>query len=325
MLHAGNSAAYAPIPTRKPKQVLAKKNKLLLRSARRHHPEGADNPFTFDEGVHMAQPMRVLIDTHCHLTTPEILRDISAVAERAGAAGVTRAICVTTSPPDTRNAMNALLAQRWIWLAAGIHPHEAAKVSDADLEWLRNLHLLGPQNEQMNERIVAVGETGLDFHYDFAPPDVQERVFRSQLALAVEAKQPVIIHARKAEEQVCDILRDYPALHSRVVFHCYSGPAAAARRILDEGYWLSFTGIVTFRNAEELRQVACFCPADRLMVETDAPYLTPEPHRKVWPNEPAYAAVTARFLAKLRGVDYGEFVQQTTANAERFFRLPKGE
>lgn len=262
-----------------------------------------------------------LIDTHCHVTYAELAPQIDDVVRRAAEAGVTRMITVATTPDDARRGIELMKSHDRIYLAAGIHPHEAAKVGAAELNDLAALHRgqwnLGP----LATRLVAVGETGLDFHYDFAPADVQERVFRAQLALAVEVKRPVIIHARKAEEQVCDILRDYPQLVGRVVFHCFSRGVDVARRVLDMGLWLSFTGVVTFDKSGEIPASAKFTPADRFMIETDSPFLSPVPVRKIRPCEPAFVAHTARYLAELRGVSFETLAAQSTANAERFFSL----
>lgn len=263
----------------------------------------------------------MLIDSHCHLSYPELADRLDDVVNRAIAAGVERIITIATSPADARRALDLLPGRPAIWMAAGIHPHEAARATDDDLAALRDLHHGRWHNAPPAERLVAVGETGLDFHYDLAPRDVQERVFRLQLALASEVHRPVIIHARKAEERVCDILADYPALAGRVVFHCFSRDVAMARRILDAGQWLSFTGVVTFDNARDVRESARFCPADRLMIETDAPYLSPNPVRRMRPCEPAFVAHTARFLAELRRVPLEQLASETTRNAERFFSL----
>lgn len=262
----------------------------------------------------------MLIDTHCHLTHEDLAAQIGDVLARAAAADVTRMITVATTPADARAAIALARAHPQVHVAAGIHPHEAARVSADDLAALAALHR-GQWPDVPAGRPVAVGETGLDFHYDFAPRDVQERVFRFQLELACETGRPVIIHARKAEERVCEILADYPALAGRVVFHCFSCGVEVARRVLDGGWWLSFTGVVTFKNADAARAAAVFVPADRIMVETDAPYLSPEPVRKIRVCEPAFVEHTARRLAELRGVSFEEFAAQTTANAERFFGL----
>jgi TatD DNase family protein len=260
----------------------------------------------------------MLIDTHCHLTYPELAPQIDAVLRRAADAGVQQFITVATSPADARSAI-ALMADRpQILLAAGVHPHEAGRVTEAEQRALRDLH---HDARAADGRLVAVGETGLDFHYDFATPERQEQVFRLQIELALEVGRPIIIHARESEPRVCDILSEYDGLADRVVFHCFSGGAELARRALDLGFWLSFTGVVTFRNADSIREAARLAPRERIMVETDAPYLSPEPVRKMRPCEPAFVAHTARFLAELRGERFEDFAAATTANAERFFGL----
>ena len=267
----------------------------------------------------------MLIDTHCHLTYPDLRPQLPDLLKRAREAGVGRMITVATDPNDARDGLQLLSENDVLFMAAGVHPHEAGKVTDDDLAALRDLHTgkWDAPGVDLARRLVAVGETGLDFHYDFATPERQEAVFRFQIELARQVGRPIIIHAREAEERVCDILAEYDGLAGRVVFHCYSKGVEIARRILDLGLWVSFTGVVTFKNAEMIREAATYVPADRFMVETDAPYLTPEPHRKVRPNEPAYVAYTAQRLAALRGVTVAELTRQTTANAVRFFNLPE--
>ncbi len=264
----------------------------------------------------------MLIDTHCHLTFDAFAHDLDGVLQRAMEADVTRMVTIATQPRDAYLAADRLGTRANVFFAAGIHPHEAARADRDMLDALAAIHH-GRELAGINDRLVAVGETGLDFHYDFATPQQQETVFRFQLELACAVGRPVVIHAREAEARVCDILAEYPALSDRVVFHCFSGSAEVATRILEMGLWLSFTGVVTFRNAEALRQVARSAPADRIMIETDAPYMTPEPHRKVRPNEPRFVSEIAAQLAALRGVSLEEFARQTTRNAERFFKLPK--
>ncbi len=266
----------------------------------------------------------MLTDTHCHLTSAEIAPQLVGVMARAAEAGVRRMVTVATTPDDAIAAAAIMGAHRNVYLCAGVHPHQAQTCGDDDLARLAAMHegreaaLAGAAG-----RLVAVGETGLDFHYDFAPPARQELVFRYQLELAQRVGRPVVIHARKAEERVCDVLAEYPALRDRVVFHCFSGGVPLARRVLDGGHWLSFTGVVTFKNAGDVRDAARFAPLDRVMVETDSPYLAPVPHRGKQPCEPAFAALTARFLAELRGMPYDAFAAATTANAIRFFQLPE--
>ncbi|MBK8915807.1 MAG: TatD family hydrolase [Phycisphaerales bacterium] len=264
----------------------------------------------------------MLIDTHCHLTYDELRPQVDAVLERARQAGVTRCITVGTTPADAARALALAAGRAGVFVAAGVHPHHAAEVSDADLAYLSDLHAGKREAADFDAPIVAVGEAGLDFHYDFAPPDVQERVFRAQLRLASEIGRPVIIHARQAERRVCEILADYRELRGRAVFHCFSGDSDLAAHILDAGHWISFTGVATFRNGDGVRAAARLCPADRIMVETDAPFLSPEPLRKIRPCEPAFVAHTARRIAEERGSGFEEFCELTTANAVRFFGLP---
>ncbi len=275
----------------------------------------------------------MLIDTHCHLTYPELCGQIDAVVQRARAAGVTHMITVATTPEDARRAGPLLAAYEGLALAAGIHPHEAGKATAEDCSALAEIHAAGIAPREIESRAagarnerrfvpVAVGEAGLDFHYDFAPHDVQERVFREQIELAIRVGRPLIIHARESEARVCDILAEYRELRGRFVFHCFSGGPEMATRILELGGWLSFTGVVTFKNATAIQAAAQIVPADRMMVETDSPYLSPEPLRKIRPNEPAHVVHTARFLADLRGVTAAALAAQTTENAVRFFALP---
>ncbi len=265
----------------------------------------------------------MLIDTHCHLTYEGLAPQIDDVLQRAREADVRRVITVAEDVSDARASLKLMNGRPQVFLIAGIHPHKAAKVTADDLSAMTDLHHGRWNQEDRRDRVVAVGEIGLDFHYDFATPDQQEAVFRSQLELARETNRPVVIHARQAEERVCDILAEYPPLSARAVFHCFSGGPELARRVLDTGALLSFTGVVTFKNAGAIRDSARLAPADRILVETDAPFLSPEPIRKMHPCEPAFVVHTARFLADLRQESFEAFAAATTANAERFFKLPE--
>lgn len=267
----------------------------------------------------------MLIDTHCHLTSRGLVEHVDEVLARAGAAGVTRAILVGTDPSDAQAALRLLDGRPNLFLAAGIHPHEAGRATPQTFEALRAVLCGGGPGGERNARIVAVGETGIDLHYNFAPPHRQEEVFEAHLALAEELTLPVVIHARESEARVCEVLARYPRLAGRVVWHCFSADTTIARRALDLGGYCSFTGVATFRNADAIRASARYVPRDRILIETDAPYLSPEPVRKVRPNEPAFLAHTARFLAELRGETLADFAAETTANAVRFFGLPEVE
>ncbi len=263
----------------------------------------------------------MLVDTHCHLTTPELHGRLDEVLHNAREAGVRRMILVAQEPTDALHALEIIRDRPYLFLIAGVHPHEAGKCDEDTLGSIASLLRGEGLSEPLRARVVAVGETGLDFHYDFAPPERQEAVLRAQLDLAVEVDKPVVIHARESEHRVCDVLAEYPPLAGRVVFHCFSGDTNLARRALDLGCYLSYTGVVTFKKAASIQASARYTPADRIMVETDAPFLSPEPVRKIRPNEPALLVHTARFLAALRGESYEDFAAASTANAERFFKL----
>jgi TatD DNase family protein len=258
-----------------------------------------------------------LIDTHCHLTFEQLAGDIEAVIERSRAAGVVGWITVGTDPQHNRKAVE--LADRFdnIYATVGIHPHDAKDVTAKGLTELKEL--------ASSEKVIAIGETGLDFHYDFSPRQDQRRVFEAQLEIARELNLPVIIHCREAFDETIDILEQFEGLKGRlkgVVFHCFSGSAQQARIVLDHGFYISFTGVVTFKNAEKTREAAKIVPPDRLMLETDCPYMSPEPMRKQKINEPALMVHTARFLAVLKEMDENDFARAVTNTSKSFFGLP---
>ncbi len=260
-----------------------------------------------------------MIDTHCHLTFPQLHERLAEVIAAARDAGVDRLITVGTTVADAEVAR--VVAEQYdnVYFTAGIHPHHPAQAQAGDVNRL-------PAITSM-QRCVAYGEMGLDWHYDDPPRELQRELFRAQLS-AVQADaddgKPIIIHCRKAVDDVLDVIREFniPGAGERFVFHCFTEEAGDCRKVLDFGAMISFTGIVTYKNAPEVRASARLVPADRIMCETDAPYLSPEPHRKVRPNEPKFVVDTARFLADLRGEGFEAFVEQSDANAERFFRLP---
>lgn len=252
----------------------------------------------------------MLVDSHCHLDFPELARRLPEVLSRASAAGIGRILTISTHVGryDIYRALSE--AHEGVCFSVGTHPHHAAE--EPDVPVARLVALSG------HPRCVAIGESGLDFHYDNSPREVQRRVFRAHIAAARESGLPLVIHARDADEDMIAILEEEMGQGAfAAVLHCFSSGAALARAGVALGFYLSFSGIVTFKRSQELRRIAAEMPLDRLLVETDAPYLAPEPHRGR-PNEPAYVVHTARALAELRGLGEPELARTTTAN---FFRL----
>lgn len=258
-----------------------------------------------------------LIDSHAHIDGPEFDADREDVIQRAHAAGVAAILNVGTGDPHSGAFERAIeLGRRHplIYTAIGTHPHDARFYDDAAEEKTRALIESG-------ERVVAWGEIGLDFHYDNSPRDVQVAVFKRQLRAARDLDLPVIIHTREAEAETIDILKsEYHDAARRGVFHCFSGSAVLGQRAIELDFMISFSGIVTFKKAEELRAIARDVPLDHLLIETDCPYLTPVPHRGKR-NEPAYVVEVARCLADLHGMKIEELAHITTENFMRFFGL----
>jgi TatD DNase family protein len=257
-----------------------------------------------------------LIDTHCHLTFEGLAEDVAAVIERSKAAGVTGWITVGTDPQENQKAVE--LAEKFdsMYAAVGIHPHDAKIVTTSTINELKKL--------AQHNKVVAIGETGLDYHYNFSTHEEQKRVFIEHLKIAAELNLPVIIHCREAFDETIGILEKDGGGVKKVVFHCFSGEASQAKIILDKGFYISFTGVVTFKNAEKVRQAAEVVPLDRLMVETDAPYMSPEPMRKQKINEPALMIYTAKSLAELKVMGLADFAEAVTATSREFFGLPIG-
>jgi len=264
-----------------------------------------------------------MIDTHCHLTFKEFAGRTAQILNDARQAGVRGAITVSTTSADCLQAAALAATHENLWCTAGIHPLYA----DEPRDWA-NVKQVASE-----PKCVAWGELGLDNHYDHPPRAVQDAILEEQLAFIESCRaedpscfdMPIVVHCRKAFDDLLAVFRAAPFDPSRYVFHCFTGSPDDARRVLDFGAWISFTGVVTFANAPEVAQAAKLVPSDRIMVETDAPFLTPEPMRKIRPNEPKFVVHVARRLAELRGVDPVEFEQQLDANAERFFgiRLPE--
>jgi len=256
-----------------------------------------------------------LIDSHAHIDSPQFDGDRAEVLERARAAGVTTLLAIGTGPgpPKLDAALPFAESHDWIYTTVGIHPHEAKEVTQAHYEELVRL--------AEHQRVIAWGEIGLDYHYDFSPRDVQQSVFRKQLALAAQAKLPVIIHCREAWSDCLAILeQDWRATGLGGIFHCFSGTLEEARKGIAMGFLVSFAGNSTYPKAQNLREVAREIPLDRLLIETDAPYLAPQAYRGKR-NEPAYVAEVARTLAGVRDLAADELAAATAQNFRRFFRL----
>jgi TatD DNase family protein len=257
----------------------------------------------------------VLVDSHCHLDFPDFAEDMDGVVARARAAGVAKMVTISTRVRQFDRIRAIAEAHDAIWCSVGTHCHNAAEEADVTLDDLLRL--------AAHPKCVAIGEAGLDYHYDLAPRDLQETGFRMHIAAARETGLPLVIHSREADDDMARILEEeteagaFPHL-----LHCFSSGAELARRSLALGGYVSFSGILTFKKADEVRAVAAEVPLDRLLVETDAPYLAPLPHRGKR-CEPAFVARTAEVLAAVRGVSVEAIAAATTANFHRLFaRVP---
>jgi TatD DNase family protein len=252
----------------------------------------------------------MLVDSHCHLDFPDFASELDAVVARAKAQDIGRMVTISTRVK--RHAEVLAIAERFadVYCSVGTHPHHAQEEPD-----IGTVELVA---HTRHDKVVALGEAGLDYHYDYSPRAMQERSFRAHIAAARETGLPLVIHTREADDDTAKILAEemgqgaFPA-----VLHCFTGGRDLALRAIDLGLYVSFTGILTFKNSQNLRDIAAELPAERILVETDAPYLAPGPYRGKR-NEPAYVVETAKTLAKTRGVSLEEIARQTTDN---FFRL----
>ena len=238
-----------------------------------------------------------MIDSHCHLADEKFVDDLADVTARARAAGLTSALCILSADEADELARAESVRHAWpeVRFSAGVHPHRAGHFAGRPEDAAAAARAAG---ERM--RAVAVGEIGLDYHYDFAPRDVQQQVFEAQVAFAVAERLPVVVHTREATEDTIAVLKNAPGVTG--VMHCFTGTVVEARQALDLGFHISLSGIVTFPRADALRDVARFVPEDRLLVETDAPFLAPVPYRGRR-NEPAWVVETLTGVAAARGVE----------------------
>lgn len=258
-----------------------------------------------------------MIDSHCHIAGDEFAGDLVAVTARARDAGIETALCILESEDDGELARAQTVRAAWhsVRFATGIHPHHAGKFAGREDEAIETVRRALDQTDAC-----GLGEIGLDYHYDFSPRAVQQDIFRAQIRLARERRLPIIIHTREATEDTFRILREEGADHG--VFHCFTGDARMAHEALDLGFFLSFAGILTFPRASDLREVARQTPLDRLLSETDAPYLAPVPHRGKR-NEPAFVARVVETLAELHGEGREALAAQISTNFNRVFGLAR--
>lgn len=251
-----------------------------------------------------------MIDSHAHLNDPRFDSILDDVIARAEAAGVEGIINIGYDLPSSRRAVELAETYDWMYAVVGIHPHEADEVTPQTMVELEQL--------AKAEQVVAIGETGLDYYYDNSPRKIQQQVFHAHLDLAKRLGLPVVIHSREATQDTIEIIKAHP--ENRFLLHCFSQSLESAKIYLDLGCYISFAGPITFKNAEKLRRIAAAVPLDRLMIETDCPYLAPVPYRGKT-NEPAWVKYVAEKLAELHKISIEELVAVTTKNTREFFNL----
>ena len=254
----------------------------------------------------------MFFDSHAHLDDKAIEEDREALIASLPEKGITLVMNPGCDAASSRRASELSAKYDFIYSAVGSHPDDADHVDEALLETYRQL-------VRSNPKIRAVGEIGLDYHYETVPREIQQKAFRMQMELARELSLPVIVHEREAHEDGMAIIREFPDVTG--VFHCYSGSAEMARQLVNLGWYIGFTGVLTFKNARRAVETAASLPADRILLETDCPYMAPEPHRGRR-NDPGFLPFTARKLAEIRGVSLEEIGRQTTENARRMYRIP---
>lgn len=253
-----------------------------------------------------------MIDSHCHLADAKFAQDLPQVIERAKAAGVDRMVTIADSLEESKRCVEITEHHPSIFATVGVHPHNAKEWKEGDGVTLAGL-------ARQSDKVRAIGEIGLDYHYDFSPREDQRQAFIDQLKLAAELSLPVVVHCREAVEDVWNIVEEQKP--AKLVLHCCTEKWEDVARFVDRGYLLSFTGIATYPSAEEIRRTIERCPLDHLMIETDAPYLAPMPHRGKR-NEPAFVLEVATLIAQLKRVSVEEVDRSTTKNAVDFFGLP---
>ncbi|MFD1778958.1 TatD family hydrolase [Fredinandcohnia salidurans] len=254
----------------------------------------------------------MLIDTHAHLNAIQYQEDLEEVIERAQSEGVEIIVVVGFDRETITRAIELADTYEFIYATVGWHPVDAIDMTDEDLKWIEELC--------SHPKVVALGEMGLDYYWDKSPKDIQKKVFRKQIALAKKVKLPIIIHNREATADIIEILEEEKASEVGGIMHCFTGSVEVAKQCMDMNFYMSFGGPVTFKNAKKPKEVAAEIPLDRLLIETDCPYLTPHPFRGKR-NEPSYVKYVAEQIAELKGVTFEEIAQKTSDNAKRFFGI----
>ncbi|MDN4527432.1 TatD family hydrolase [Fictibacillus fluitans] len=253
-----------------------------------------------------------MFDTHAHLNAIQFEEDLEDVIQRALDEGISHIVVVGFDQPTIKGALKLADTYDFIYAAVGWHPVDAVDMTPEDLQWIEEL--------ADHPKVVAIGEMGLDYHWDKSPKDVQKRVFRQQIQLAKKVRLPIIIHNRDATQDVVDILREEGAEEVGGIMHCYSGSLEVAKECMDMNFYISFGGPVTFKNAKKPKEVAKEIPIDRLLIETDCPYLSPHPLRGKR-NEPSYVKYVAEAIAELREMPLEALVKKTTENAKRLYQI----
>ncbi|WP_226660094.1 TatD family hydrolase [Pseudalkalibacillus hwajinpoensis] len=254
----------------------------------------------------------MLFDTHTHLNVEQFSEDQQEVIERAQAAGVSKMIVVGFDRETITQAMALVEKYDFLYAAVGWHPVDAIDMKEEDLEWIEEL--------AGHPKVVAIGEMGLDYHWDKSPHDIQKDVFRKQIALAKRVNLPIIIHNREATRDVIDVLKEENAAEVGGIMHCFAGGVEEANECLDMNFYISLGGPVTFKNAKLPKEVAKEIPIDRLLIETDCPFLAPHPNRGKR-NEPAYVKLIAEQIAELKEMDYEDLAKRTSENAMNLFGI----
>lgn len=254
----------------------------------------------------------MLIDTHAHLDDEIFDDDRDEVIKRANESGISTIINIGYNKETIQSTLELVDRYKFIYGAIGWHPNNAHEMKEEDLVWIEEL--------SKHPKILAIGEIGLDYYWDFAPKDVQQEIFRKQIQLAKRVKLPIIIHDRDAHHNVCQILNEEGAIEIGGIMHSFSGSLEMAKECIEMGFYISFSGPVTFKNAKKPKEVASQIPLDRILVETDSPYLTPEPYRGKR-NESTYVRYVAAKIAELRGMDAEEIEKITTKNAKKILKF----